>query len=59
MPRKQYRLEVDVLVSLDDERLTDVKERLEWRVNEMLAVLERKDDVRIDLLTNFEVTEIE
>ena len=56
--RREYSLDLKLFVSLDDETLESVKEILEARVNEMCAALERKDDVRIDLLHHCEVEEI-
>lgn len=58
MPRQEYKVETEFNISLDDERLTDVQELLEARFNEFLGKLERNDDVRINLLCSFEVTEI-
>jgi hypothetical protein len=56
MPRRTYKLELIVTMALDDERLADVEDRVTGRVNEMLVVLERQDDVRIGLVHVCHVT---
>lgn len=58
MSRQQYRLELAVLVSLDDEKLKDVEDLLKARVNEMLGRMERDDDIRINLLIHCTVEEV-
>ena len=58
MMRREYSLELKLFISLDDETLDSVKEILEARVNEMCHNLERKDDVRIDLLHHCDVEEV-
>jgi hypothetical protein len=58
MPRTTYKLTLVVTMTLDDERLADVEALVTGRVNEMLALLERKDDVRIGLVHQCDVTEV-
>ena len=56
--RREYSLELKLIVSLDDETLEDTTRILNDRVNEMCAALERKDDVRILLLHHCDVKEL-
>lgn len=56
--RIEYVLNLKLFVSLDDESLENVKEILEARVNEMCHSLERKDDVRINLLHHCDVEKL-
>jgi hypothetical protein len=58
MPRTTYKLELVVTMTLDDEKLAAVTDTITGRVNEMLGVLERKDDVRILLVHECDVTEV-
>lgn len=57
MPRVTYRADIGFTFQMDDTLPTEVAETITVRVNEMLAALERKDDVRIVLLDRLEVTE--
>lgn len=53
--RRQFKVDATYTVSMDDTTLEEAKELLEGRFNESLAALERKDDVRIILVHNFDV----
>jgi hypothetical protein len=58
MGRHQYHVQVAFTIELDDESPDSVRrDYVEPRVNEMLAVLEHKDDVRIILLHRVTVEE--
>lgn len=57
--RNTYKVELTFTITMDDEQLKDVKELMTWRMNEMLSALERKDDVRIVLVHNCDVNEVE
>jgi hypothetical protein len=51
MSRHHYHVQVAFTIALDDESPETVRrDYVEPRVNELLAALERKDDVRIILL---------
>lgn len=50
MPRRTFKVEVTLLAQMDDTTPDEAREVIMGRVNEMLAVLERKDDVRIVLV---------
>lgn len=52
---KQYTVEVKFTLDLKD---IEPESTIRWRVNEMLAALERKDDARIVLLHHVNVKEI-
>lgn len=55
--RTTFKVELTVTVQMDDTTQADALETIKGRVNEMLAVLERKDDVRIVLVHDLEVSE--
>lgn len=55
--RTEFKVNVEFTVSMDDTTARDALDTITSRVNEMLAVLERKDDVRVVLLHRLEVQE--
>jgi hypothetical protein len=55
--RTTFTVGVDFTIEMDDTSVAEAQETVAARVNEMLAALERKDDVRIVLLHRVEVKE--
>lgn len=54
--RRTYRVKLEFLCQVDDERLTEVRRLVQEHVNEMYHRMER-DDIRISLQTDFGVSD--
>lgn len=55
--RSNFTVDLRLTVSMDDTTARDALEAITSRVNEMLAALERKDDIRVVLLHRLDVNE--
>lgn len=55
--RATFRVVAEFTVAMDDTTARDALETITSRVNEMLAALERKDDIRVVLLHRCSVDE--
>lgn len=55
MPRAEFTVKVEFTISMDDTTPREALETVSARINEMLATLERRDDVRIVLLNTMRV----